>query len=115
MNQELAESIHLPPRALLGNFYTIVYFSDPMKSWRIRSAVRRFVRLRREFFEAAEAGIAAFGGIEGGYSAIHNRQGDWEKVQTKDKYFTAINSVVKRFLIVGVRRLGRSETTGTIH
>ena len=35
--------------------------ADPVVSWQLRSAVRRGVRLRREFFEAAEAAIAASG------------------------------------------------------
>lgn len=53
----------------------------------------------REFFVAAEASIAAFSGVEGGYSAIHNRQGDWEKVRVVEPKLSARNR--SRRLILG--------------
>lgn len=43
----------------------------------VRHAVRRGVRLKAIFFEAAAAAMAAAGLVPGSYGAIHNRQGDW--------------------------------------
>ena len=50
-----AAALKLPQRSLLGNYYTAVYTEHAMSAWQLRSAVRRGVRLRREFFEAAAA------------------------------------------------------------
>jgi hypothetical protein len=36
------------------------------------------------FFLGAEAAIAAFGGRVGSFSALHNRQGDWQRVSVGD-------------------------------
>ena len=100
--QEAAVALHLPPRSLLGNFYTVVYHPDPLVWWQIRSAVKRCVRLRSEFFRGAEAAIAAFGGRQNTYGALHNRQGDWQKVSgdwadpAKPEDFIAANSEVSR-------------------
>ena len=77
-DEEASVALHLPPRALLGNFYTAVFHPDPLEWWRLRSAVRRFCRLQEAFFHGAEAAIAAFGGQIDSYSALHNRQGDWQ-------------------------------------
>jgi hypothetical protein len=53
--EDAATALKLPQRSLLGNYYTALYTEDAMGAWQLRSAVRRGVRLRREFFEAASA------------------------------------------------------------
>ena len=35
-------ALHLPPRSLLGNFYTVVYHPDPIVWWQIRCGKRLF-------------------------------------------------------------------------
>lgn len=96
--EEAAVALHLPPRSLLGNFYTTVYHPDPIVWWQIRAAIKRFVRLRPEYFRAAEAAIASFGGRQNSYGAVHNRQGDWQKVSgdwadpSKPQDFISANS-----------------------
>jgi len=72
-------ALKIPPRVLLGNFYTTIYVPDPFESWRLRSAVRRGVRLRPELFEAAAAAMAAGGLVLGEYGALHSRLGDFER------------------------------------
>ena len=37
-------ALHLPPRSLLGNFYTVVYHPDPIVWWQIRCGKRLFMR-----------------------------------------------------------------------
>eukprot|EP00392_Amoebophrya_sp_AT5.2_P014697 g14858.t1 len=81
--QANATALRLPQRVLLGNFYTAIYTGpEPELGWLMRSAVRRGVRLRREFFEAAEAALETSGLRIGEYSALHLRQGDWQSSLT---------------------------------
>ena len=51
-----------------------MYLDDAMAAWRVKSAVKRFVHVRREYWLAADAGLRAAGLVAGGYGAIHNRQ-----------------------------------------
>lgn len=72
-----APVLRLFPRAMLGNYYAKVFIPGAAKRAEVRHAMRQTLRLRREYFEAAAAAMAAAGLAPGAYGAIHNRQGDW--------------------------------------
>jgi hypothetical protein len=120
--EEDAVALHLPPRSLLGNFYTTVYHPDPIVWWQIRAAVKRFVRLRPEYFRAAEAAITSFGGRQNSFGAVHNRQGDWQKVSgdwadpSKPQDFIAANSdFLKLHPVLYMATNPRGPQTETLH
>lgn len=120
--EEDAVALHLPPRSLLGNFYTTVYHPDPIVWWQIRAAVKRFVRLRPEYFRAAEAAITSFGGQQNSFGALHNRQGDWQKVSgdwadpSKPQDFIAANSdFLKLHPVLYMATNPRGPQTETLH
>lgn len=74
-----ARALWIPPRVLLGNFYTSIFVADSLEAWRVRQAVRRSVHIRTEYFEAAAAAMKVAGISPSHFGAMHIRQDDWNK------------------------------------
>jgi len=72
-----ATVVWIPKERLLGNFYGSVFLGNNFRTWQLRKAVRRAVRLRREYFVAAEAALASVQLTPGAFGAMHIRQDDW--------------------------------------
>lgn len=73
-----APVLRLVPRVMIGNYYSRLFIPGAGRRAEVRHAIRQTMRLRREYFEAAAAAMAAAGLAPGDYGALHNRQGDWQ-------------------------------------
>jgi len=67
--------IHFPAN-LLGHFYTMVWFQNPLEGQRVKRAIRDHIHFKEEMFVLAERIIKLFGDFQ--FSCIHVRRNDFQ-------------------------------------
>lgn len=70
------EILHFGPM-LLGHFYTMVWFQDPMRGQHVKRVVRDHIHFHEEMFAYAERVIKQLGG-DFAYSCLHIRRNDFQ-------------------------------------